>query len=115
VCLSCWGVISAALTLRYKRRDPINWTIGAISYVFSGVFFPITALPAAMQIISAALPFTYGLHGLRGALLNGSTLINLWPDVFALLLFTAVLLPLAIIFLRGTTRYLKQSGAIGGY
>lgn len=115
VCLSCWGIISAALTLRYKRRDPINWTIGAISYVFSGVFFPITALPPALQIISAALPFTYGLHGLRGALLNGSTVIDLWPDVLALLIFTAVLLPCAIIFLRRTTRYLKQSGAIGEY
>lgn len=115
VCLSCWGVISAALTLRYKRRDPINWSIGAISYLFSGVFFPITALPSAMQIISYALPFTYGLHGLRGALLNGGTLIDLWPDVLALLLFTAALLPCAIIFLRRTTRYLKVSGAIGEY
>ncbi|HEY4690435.1 MAG TPA: ABC transporter permease [Anaerolineae bacterium] len=114
-CLFCWGVISAAFTLRYKRQDPVNNIVGAITYVFSGVFFPVSMLPPAMQVISYLLPFTYGLQGLRGALLNGRGLIELGPDVAALLIFTAVLLPIALFSIRGATRYLKHSGALGHY
>jgi ABC-2 type transport system permease protein len=114
-CLLCWGIVSAAFTLRYKRSDPINGIVGAISYVFSGVFFPVSQLPAALQVISYALPFTYALQGLRGALLGGKGLIDMGPDIVALLIFIAILLPLALYSMRAVTRYLKQSGALGHY
>ncbi len=114
-CLFCWGAISAAFTLRYKRHDPVNWIVGAISYVFSGVFFPVSTLPPAMQVISYALPFTYGLQALRGALLNGKGLLDLGPEIAALLLFTVVLLPVAVYSIRAATRYLKTSGALAHY
>ena len=114
-CLFCWGILSAAFTLRYKRPDPANWIVGAISTVFSGVFFPVSLLPPAMQVISYALPFTYALQGLRGALLQGKRLVELGPEIAALLIFTAILLPLALYSIRASTRYLKESGALGHY
>ncbi|HLF26097.1 MAG TPA: ABC transporter permease [Anaerolineae bacterium] len=114
-CLFCWGVISAAFTLRYKRHDPINWIVGAISYVFSGVFFPVSTLPPALQVISAVLPFTYALRGLRGALREGKGLLDLGTDIGALVLFTVVLLPIALYSVNAAARYLKQSGALGHY
>jgi len=114
-CLFCWGVISAAFTLRTKRHDPVNSIVGAVTYVFSGVFFPVSALPPALQAISYALPFTYGLQGLRGALMQGQDLAGLWPEVRALLLFTAVLLPVALWSIRAATGHLKRSGALGHY
>jgi ABC-2 type transport system permease protein len=114
-CLLCWGVIAAAFTLRTKRQDPVHWIVGAISYVFSGVFFPVATLPPAMQVISYALPFTYGLQGLRGALLQGREIGELRFEIAALLVFTVVLLPVALLSIRRTMRYLKQSGALGHY
>jgi ABC-2 type transport system permease protein len=113
--LFCWGIISAAFTLRYKRNDPINFIIGAISYVFSGVFFPVSTLPPAMQVVSYLLPFTHALQGLRGALVLGKSPGDLTPELLALMLFIVVLLPIAWMSMRGVTRYLKSSGALGHY
>lgn len=113
--LFCWGIISAAFTLRYKRNDPVNFIVGAISYVFSGVFFPVSTLPPGMQVISYLLPFTHALQGLRGALLQGKSLGELAPELSALSIFIVVLSPVAWLSMRRVTRYLKSSGALGHY
>ena len=113
--LLCWGILSAAFTIVFKRSDPINWLVGAVAYVFSGVFFPVTILPPALQIVSALLPFTYALRGLRGALMNGATLTDLASDILPLLLFIGVLLPLALWSMRVAVRYLKRTGELAHY
>lgn len=113
--LLCWGIVSAAFTLIFKRSDPINFLVGSIAYVFSGVFFPVSILPPALQVVSALLPFTYALRALRGALLRGATLPELAPDIFVLLIFTALLLPLALWSMRRAIRYLKRTGQLAHY
>ena len=115
VSLLCWGVLSASYTIIFKRSDPINWLVGAIAYVFSGVFFPVSILPPLLQGVSALLPFTYALRGLRGALMRGAILIDLWPDLLALLAFIGVLLPLAVWSMRIAVRYLKRTGELAHY
>jgi len=113
--LLCYGVLSAAFTLMFKRSDPVNWLVGATVYVFGGVFFPVALLPAPLQAISSLLPFTYALRGLRGALLQGHGLAELAPDLLALLAFTAVLLPAALWALERAVRRLKQTGELSHY
>lgn len=110
-----WGILSAAFTIVYKRSDPINWLVGASAYVFSGVFFPVSTLSPILQIISYLLPFTYALHGIRGALMNGATLADLTPDILPLLAFTLVLLPLSLWALSGAIRHLKRTGELAHY
>ena len=113
--LLCWGILSASFTIVFKRTDPVNWLVSATAYVFSGVYFPVSVLPPWLQTISYLLPFTYALHGLRGALLSGTTLADLMPDILALLAFTAVLLPLALWSMRAAIRYLKRTGELAHY
>jgi ABC-2 type transport system permease protein len=113
--LLCWGILSAAFTLIFKRSDPITFLVGAIAYVFSGVFFPVTVLPPILQVVSYLLPFTYALRALRGALLAGATPADLAPDALILLAFAALLLPLALWSLRAAIRYLKRSGELAHY
>ncbi len=110
-----YGVLSAAFTLVFKRSDPANWFIGAVSYLFSGVYFPVTILPPILRIISYALPFTYAINGLRSALLKGASLRVIWRDCAALLGFTVVLLPLSLWALRTAIKHLKQSGELMHY
>ena len=114
-CLTCWGLISAAFTLRTKRQEPVGAIAGALTYLFSGVFVPVALLPPAMQAVSYLLPFTYGLQALRGALLQGRGLVGVWQEIAALLIFTVVLLPVALFSLRAATRHLRQSGTLGHY
>jgi ABC-2 type transport system permease protein len=115
VCLVAWGIASASFTLVFKRSDPINWFVGAITYVFSGVFFPISILPPWLQIISYVIPLTYALEAMRGAMLVGRTLPELgWP-LLALTLFTAVMLPLSVFSLRRAINYLRETGSLSHY
>ena len=43
-------------------------------FFLSGALFPLQGLPTAMEVIIKIDPLTYGIDGLRGALINTSTL-----------------------------------------
>lgn len=115
VCLLCYGIFSAGFVVVFKRGDPINWFINTVAYIFSGVFFPVTLLPPWLQVVSYALPFTYALQALRGALMRGETIGQLSSDLLILGGFTAVLLPLSLWFLRYAISHLKQTGELTHY
>jgi ABC-2 type transport system permease protein len=115
VSLLSYGLFSVAFVVVFKRGDPINWFINSVAYVFSGVFFPIELLPPWLRVISYLLPFTYALRALRGALMRGEGLAELWPDLLILGLFTAVLLPLSLWAFRYAIRYLKERGELVHY
>lgn len=111
----CYGVFSAAFTMVFKSADPINWLIASTAYVFSGVFFPVSVMPVWLRVISYALPFTYVLRALRGALLEGASLSELRVDILSLLAFTLVLSPLALWSMGWAVRYLKRTGKLAHY
>jgi len=115
VSLLSYGLFSVAFVVVFKRGDPINWFINSVAYVFSGVFFPVALLPVWLRVISYALPFTYALRALRGALMRGEGVALLWPDLLVLLGFTAVLLPLSLWVMRYAVRYLKERGELVHY
>ncbi len=115
VTLVTYGIISAAFVIVYKRSDPMNWFINSIAYVFSGVFFPVELFPPWLRLVSYALPFTYALRALRGALMRGAPLSELAPDIAVLSAFAAVLTPLSIWALRFAIRRMKATGELVHY
>ncbi len=70
--------------------------------LLSGFMFPREAMPAAAQWIGAALPLTYFLRALRGILLKGVGLLDLWREFAALSGFAVVLVTLAVLRFRKT-------------
>src|SRR5689334_20810375 len=52
-------------------------------FFLSGALFPLTNLPKALSTITAADPLSYGIDGLRGALI-GISHFGLWTDVAVL-------------------------------
>jgi ABC-2 type transport system permease protein len=50
----------------------INFLVMPIFFL-SGALFPLQGLPAVMEVIVKIDPLTYGIDGLRGALINAST------------------------------------------
>lgn len=110
-----YGIFSAAFTIIFKQGDPINWTMRSVGQVFSGVFFPVALLPPWLRVISYLLPFTYALNGLRGALLQGKTVVELRTDVLALVAFTVILIPLSALTMRYAIRYLRRTGELSHY
>jgi ABC-2 type transport system permease protein len=65
------------------------------SLLLSGMLFPIENMPVALQAISRVIPARYLVHGLRGLLLKGNGLAELWPDLVAMALFAAFILAVA--------------------
>lgn len=70
--------------------------------LLSGFMFPREAMPEAARWIGAALPLTYFLRALRGILLKGVGLPELWQDAVALSGFAVVLVALAVMRFRKT-------------
>jgi ABC-2 type transport system permease protein len=65
------------------------------SLLLSGMLFPVENMPVALQVISRVIPARYFVHGLRGILLKGNGLAELWPDLLALAIFAVGILGVA--------------------
>ncbi|MGA9421445.1 MAG: ABC transporter permease [Rhodanobacteraceae bacterium] len=70
------------------------------SILLSGFMFPFAGMPKIMQWISEILPLTHFLRLIRGIMLRGAGLWELWTEVLALVAFTLVMMAAAILRFR---------------
>ena len=70
------------------------------SILLSGFMFPFAGMPRIVQWVAEMLPLTHFLRLIRGVMLRGASLLELWPNVVALLAFTAVMMSAAILRFR---------------
>ena len=70
------------------------------SILLSGFMFPFAGMPRPVQWLAEVLPLTHFLRLVRGIMLRGASLWELWHDALALLGFIAVMMSLAILRFR---------------
>ena len=70
------------------------------SILLSGFMFPFAGMPRAIQWFAEILPLTHFLRLIRGIMLRGAGIAELWRDVAALVAFTAVMMAAAILRFR---------------
>ncbi len=70
------------------------------SILISGFMFPFAGMPNVVQWGAELLPMTHFLRLIRGVMLRGAGLWELWPAVAALCAFTAVTMTAAILRFR---------------
>ena len=63
--------------------------------MLSGFIFPISSMPAFLQVVTHIVPARYFLVALRGIVLKGVGSVVFWPDVVALAVFAVAILGLA--------------------
>src|SRR5690606_28270128 len=66
------------------------------SILLSGFMFPYAGMPRVVQWLAELLPLTHFLRLIRGILLRGAALAELWPSALALAAFTVVMMAVAI-------------------
>jgi len=66
------------------------------SILLSGLIFPIEAMPEFIQPVSYLLPFTYFVEIIRGLLIKGTSIADLWIDFAALLSYMLLFTLLSI-------------------
>ena len=64
--------------------------------------FPFRGMPGWAQAIGPAMPVTHFLRVVRGALLKGQGLADMWPSLAALGVFVCVVTALAMLRYRRT-------------
>jgi ABC-2 type transport system permease protein len=72
------------------------------SILLSGFMFPFRGMPGWAQAIGEFLPLTHFLRLVRGVMLKGNAAADLWPHVWPLLVFTAVVLAIGLARFRRT-------------
>jgi len=101
------GMLFASLFMMYGREA---WHTANLLqepvYFLSGFYFPTRYLPFAVQLVASLVPLTFGLDGIRRVLILGEGLGDIWLNVAALIVFSAILLPLA----RFALNYMENLG-----
>lgn len=64
--------------------------------LLSGFMFPYAGMPRAAQWLAEILPMTHFLRLIRGIALRGATLADLWIELVALAVFSALMLGIAV-------------------
>ena len=109
------GILSASFILYFKRGDPINFFLSALTTFFGNVFFPAEQLPQSIRWVSDMVPLTWSLRVVRGALLQGKDAAELKGELFRLALLTAVLVPAGLALSRVAIRKAKREGSLVQY
>lgn len=112
------GLIGASMffTLEVKQgREPVTWFMNVIARIFSGVYYPIAVLPAAILFVSKLLPHTYALQGIRLIMINGYGFANgtVKHNFIILLLFCITTVTIGIISLNRALQKAERNNGVG--
>jgi ABC-2 type transport system permease protein len=94
----------AISTFARNQMQSMQFTIMILlpSILLSGFMFPFLGMPYWAQCLGQTLPLTYFVRLVRGIMLKGSTLIDLWPNIWPLLIINIVVMTIAIKSYRKT-------------
>jgi ABC-2 type transport system permease protein len=72
------------------------------SILLSGFMFPFRGMPEWAQWLGSLLPLTHFLLCVRGIMLKGNTLLDLWPQIWPILVFMLVVIGIGLGFYKRT-------------
>ncbi|MDO8667749.1 MAG: ABC transporter permease [bacterium] len=109
------GIFMTAIILRFgPSAEWLGWPIPFAMSVFAGVFYPISTLPGALQILSKIIPASYVFESLRG--LGGTTLnLNLLTNFFVGFILAVFYLVIMYIFLIMIYRRNLKNGQLSRF
>jgi len=109
------GTISCSILVVVKKGDPANWAFSSLGAILAGMMFPVSVLPDWMQKISFCLPLTHSLEAARQSLLTGAGFSKIAVNLWALVIFIIVLIPLTILVNSICMKIAKKKGAFSTY
>ena len=107
VALFIVGSLALGFLISTASRSQLQAMQMSVFYIFpsillSGFMFPFRGMPVWAQVIGEAIPVTHFLRVVRGALLKGQDLGDMWRELLALLAFVCVVTALAMARYRRT-------------
>lgn len=96
------GITISSVARTQTQAMQMTFFVFLPSILLSGFMFPFRGMPEWAQAIGELLPLTHFLRLIRGVMLKGNGAIELWPEVWPLLLFIAVVMAVGLKRFRAT-------------
>ena len=96
------GLLIASRTEKTETASGLVNLVAMPMWLFSGVFFSATNFPAWAQPFVQALPLTQLINALRGVMLRGEGVMQVWPSLAILATYTVVTFTLALRWFKWT-------------
>jgi ABC-2 type transport system permease protein len=112
---SALGMVAAATMIHTKRAAVVVGVADILFTVVGGVLYPLQLLPQWAQVISHALPISYGLDALRRSLSPQPSWSVVAADCAILAGFTIVLVPLALRLFEWSVERARRRGSLAQY
>ncbi len=109
------GIAAATLQVAFQKGSALVWLLGSGVWFLSGTMFPIRSLPRPLELLARAVPLTYAIDAMRGALLEDQSITAVAPTLAIMAGFGLVLLPLALMALSFSLRRARQNGTLSFY
>ena len=99
LCFVGFGIMLSARTQTQEDYAQISLPFSMPMMFVSGVFYPVETMPWILQKLAYIFPLTYLNDAMRGIMLKGQTLGDVWLDLVVLLGFTV------LFFIIGVKRF----------
>jgi len=96
------GITLSSLAQNQLQGVQLTFFYFLPNILLSGFMFPFQGMPGWARVIGSLLPLTYFNRLIRGILLKGNGWVDLWPSVWPLMVFTVVVMTVAVRFYRRT-------------
>jgi ABC-2 type transport system permease protein len=96
------GITISSLARNQLQAMQLTFFYFLPTMLLSGFMFPFQGMPGWAQVVGGILPATYFMRLVRGILLKGNAWIDLWPNIWPVMVFTVVVMSIALIFYRRT-------------
>src|SRR5258707_3760971 len=107
------AILTSVLPLLSPQKgEQMSVALQGFLLLVSGVYYPLSVLPAPMQLAGAASPLTYALSCIRCSLLNGLGLRDQLPTICILLGIGLVMIPLSILVFSWAENRAKRLGLL---
>jgi ABC-2 type transport system permease protein len=115
IAFSAVGLAVASVIVLAKRTGLLIGMIGSAFAILGGVLYPISVLPRPLQFAAEALPMSHGLDGVRRALVTHPDLDVIGRDALVIVVFSAVLLPIALQSFQWAIARARRTGSLSHY
>ena len=108
--LTGFGMMIGSIGLRLRTSSIIANIVSYVGLLICGVNFPLSYLPQWVQAVASALPLTYGVNAMRGAV-DGAGLSSMYGDLLMMAGLGLLYLAISWVLFRMFEKMARNSGA----
>lgn len=96
------GITLSSLAKNQLQAVQLTFFYFLPNILLSGFMFPFQGMPKWAQLLGGLLPLTYFNRLVRGIMLKGNGLSSSWPNIWPMIVFTTIVMTVAVMTYRKT-------------